>query len=354
MLGAGLGSGLAGGPGGPGGAGHRFFGGDPGIGRLFGMSMGTEASWLLPAALVGLVVGLWLTRRGARTDSVRASLMLWGGWLLVSAAVFSFMDGTVHPYYTVALAPAIAALVGISVRELWRVRDRVAARLVLAVMSAGTGVWAFVLLDRTPDWIPALRWVVLAGSVVAAALLAVGAHRRGRAMEVLAAGAILLAAGAPAAYAIETVATAHNGPITTSGPAKDLGFGGRGEHGPGGPFGEQADNAALAELVQGLDNRWAAASVGSFTASSLELKTGASIMAIGGFTGGDDYPTLDQFKSYVANHDVRYFIAGERFGPPGHGDGSASDITAWVKENFTPTKVGDATVYDLSVPIQSR
>ena len=65
------------------------------------------------------------------------------------------------------------------------------------------------------------------------------------------------------------------------------------------------------------DNRWAAASVGSFTASSLELKTGASIMAIGGFTGGDDYPTLDQFKGYVANHDVRYFIAGERFGPPG-------------------------------------
>ena len=84
------------------------------------MSMGTEASWLLPAALIGLVAGLWLTRRAARTDRVRASLLLWGGWLLVTGAVFSFMDGTVHPYYTVALAPAIAALVGISVRELWR------------------------------------------------------------------------------------------------------------------------------------------------------------------------------------------------------------------------------------------
>jgi hypothetical protein len=52
--------------------------------------------------------------------------------------------------------------------------------------------------------------------------------------------------------------------------------------------------------VEGLDNRWAAASVGSFTASSLELQTGASIMAIGGFTGGDDYPTLAQFQAYVA------------------------------------------------------
>jgi 4-amino-4-deoxy-L-arabinose transferase-like glycosyltransferase len=104
--------------------------------------------------------------------------------------------------------------------------------------------------------------------------------------------------------------------------------------------------------VEGLDNRWAAASVGSFTASSLELKTGASIMAIGGFTGGDDYPTLAQFQAYVANHDVRYFIAGERFGPPGHRGASASDITAWVQKNFTPIDVGGATVYDLSTPTQ--
>jgi 4-amino-4-deoxy-L-arabinose transferase-like glycosyltransferase len=102
--------------------------------------------------------------------------------------------------------------------------------------------------------------------------------------------------------------------------------------------------------VQGLDNRWAAATVGSFTTSSLELKTGASVMAIGGFTGGDDSPTLAQFRAYVADHEIRYFIEGERFGPPGHRGGSGTDITAWVQENFTPIHVGDATVYDLSAP----
>jgi 4-amino-4-deoxy-L-arabinose transferase-like glycosyltransferase len=138
--------------------------------------------------------------------------------------------------------------------------------------------------------------------------------------------------------------------MTTSGPARHVDFMGPGGPGgpgrPGGP-GAQADNPALAELVQGLDNRWAAASVGSFTVSSLELKTGASIMAIGGFTGGDDSPTLAQFQDYVKNHDVRYFIAGERFGPPGNRRGTAGEITQWVQKNFTPMKVGEATVYDL-------
>ena len=109
------GEGPVGGPGGgglgggPGGGANLFFGGDPGLTRLFGASMGTEASWLLPAAVIGLVAGLWFTRRTARTAFVRAGLLLWGGWLVVTGAVFSFMDGIIHPYYTVALAPADAS-----------------------------------------------------------------------------------------------------------------------------------------------------------------------------------------------------------------------------------------------------
>jgi 4-amino-4-deoxy-L-arabinose transferase-like glycosyltransferase len=357
IAGGGQPGGGAGEHGGFGGAGNIFFGGAPGIGRMFGQSMGTEVSWLLPAALIGLIAALWLTRKAGRTDRVRASLLLWGGWLLVTAAVFSFMDGTIHPYYTVALAPAVAALVGISVRELWQIRDRLWSRLVMAAMSAVTGVWAFVLLDRTPDWMPALRWVVLVGSVVVALMVAAGAQRKGTQIAVLAAGAILFAVAAPAAYAVQTVATAHNGPISTSGPSKGDAFGLPGGGGPGGPGrpggpgGRMADNAALAELVGGLDNRWAAATIGSMGASSLELKSGASIMAIGGFTGGDNSPTLTQFQHYVANHEIRYFIEGEHFGPPGHREsGAASEITDWVKQNFTAGDVGGSTVYDLTAP----
>lgn len=345
-----------GGPGhGPGGGANLMFGGDPGIGRMFGMSMGTEASWLLPAALIGLVAALWLARRTARTAGMRAGLLMWGGWMLVTAVVFSFMDGIIHPYYTVALAPAVAAVVGISVAELWRVRERLASRLVLAVMLAGTGVWAFVLLDRTPDWLPALRWIVLIGSVLTAVALAIVAHRPGKLPVVVALAAMVFGLAATGAYTIETVAKVHGGgPMATSGPNRDMGFGGPG--GPGGPGFGRADDPALAELIAGADGRWAAASVGSMMVSDLELKTGESLMAIGGFTGSDDSPTLAQFQQYVADGQVRYFLdrpEGGRGGPPGpprQEHGTAAEITDWVKANFTKTVVGNTPVYDLSSP----
>jgi hypothetical protein len=71
-------------------------------------------------------------------------------------------------------------------------------------------------------------------------------------------------------------------------------------------------------------------------------------MAIGGFSGSDDSPTLAQFQQYVADGDVRYFIGSDRGGPPEfRRAGTAAEITAWVKEHFAPMQVGGATVYDL-------
>ncbi|MFE3002650.1 ArnT family glycosyltransferase [Nocardia sp. NPDC059246] len=368
------GAGNAGGGGGGGGG----FGGSTGITRLFGDSMGTEVSWLLPAALIGLAAGLWFTRRTPRTGRTRAGLLLWGGWLLVTGLVFSYMQGTMHPYYTVALAPAIAALIGISVRELWRGREFRAARASLGVMAATTGIWTFILLDRTPGWFPALRWIIVIGSILIAAVVMVGAHQLGRLTAAVAIAGLLFGLAGPAAYTIETALTPHGGSIPTSGPNTGHDMGGpggpampSGNPGQNGPVDTTADdnsttqpesgpgdsmgsgNADLKTLLTGAGNRWSAATVGSQSAAGIELSTGTSVMAIGGWSGGDNSPTLVQFQQYVASGQIHYFIVSGGMGGPGGDSGGAAEITAWVKAHYTATTVGSSTIYDLTRPITS-
>ena len=92
---------------------------------------------------------LWATGRAPRTDRTRAALILWGGWLIVTGLVFSYMQGTIHPYYTVALAPSIAGVVAVGGAALWRRRDELTARLGLSAIVLAAGGWSYVLLART-------------------------------------------------------------------------------------------------------------------------------------------------------------------------------------------------------------
>ncbi|NUS72618.1 MAG: glycosyltransferase family 39 protein [Corynebacteriales bacterium] len=350
------------------GGGNTGFGGATGIDRLVGDSMGTEISWLLPAALIGLVAGLWFTRRAPRTDRTRAALVLWGGWLIVTALVFSFMSGTMHPYYTVALAPAIAALIAISGRELWRGRAHLPARLALAAMVVATGGWSYELLSRNSDWHPELRIGVLIISLVVAAGLLVGSLVPRRLVFVLATLSLAVGLSGSGAYALATASVAHSGSIPTSGPSGQM------SGGPGGAMlfegaqdaqvpggqgltsdgtrmggpGEANTSAELITLLRASDARWAAATSGAQSAAGMQLSSGRPVMAMGGFTGSDPAPTLAEFQEYVANGDIGYYVAGGGMGGP---SGGSSDITSWVAANYTAVTVGGQTVYDLSEPL---
>ncbi|MEQ3554100.1 glycosyltransferase family 39 protein [Pseudonocardia nematodicida] len=382
--------------GGTGGGMNTAFGGEPGLLRMFESAFGTQISWLLPAAVLLLVAGIALRGRASRTDPVRASLLLWGGWTLVTALVFSLMSGIVHPYYAVALAPGIAALVAIGGREVLAHRQRWWARAVLGLAVAGTAVWAFELLGRSPDFLPWLRWVVLVLGVLAGAALVLPA-RRGRWLAVLVGAALLTGLAAPAAYAVQTAATPQSGSIPTAGPevSGTGAFGGPGNGAPGGPGNGPAGSASAgdapagpagdgsgpaggaqtgsprdrddgapggtetsAELAALLrtagDSRWAAATIGSQGAASMMLTAGGdtAVMAIGGFSGGDEYPTLAQFQSSVERGEIRYFVdgAGPGGGGPGGGRGTAAEITEWVRAHYPATTVGGSTVHDLTTP----
>jgi len=82
-------------------------------------------------------------------------------------------------------------------------------------------------------------------------------------------------------------------------------------------------------------------------AAPLQLSSGRPVMAIGGFTGSDPSPTLEQFEAYVANGEIHYFVAGGMGGGPGRGN---SEITQWVQQHYTAQTVGNQTVYDLTKP----
>ncbi|WP_431986270.1 glycosyltransferase family 39 protein [Streptomyces griseoflavus] len=222
---------VGGGGGGMGGGGGQW--GESGWDRMFGAEVGGQISWLLPAALILLAGGLVLTRRAARTDLARASFLVWGGSLLTTTAVFSCMAGIFHEYYTVALAPPLAAVTGMGTVALWERRREPWVSLTLAVAGTATAAWGYVLLDRTPDYLPWLKWTVLVGGPAAALGLAL-AGRVGRRVALGAAGlALVTALAGPTAYTLSTVQQGHSGSIVTAGPA-GAGMGGGGRPGGGG------------------------------------------------------------------------------------------------------------------------
>jgi len=218
-------TGSVGGGGGANGAGRW---GATGLTRLFQPEQAGQISWLLPAALILLVAGFVLTARFARTDRRRAGLLLWGGWLIGTGLVFSLMQGIFHAYYTVALAPAIGALVGMGSVLLWRARRNPFAAGTLAVAIAVTAWWSYHLLSLSPQFLPWLRWVVLVGGLVAAVGVLASLRLPAR-VAVLSAGVALGAVLAgPAAYAVQTASQPHTGSIPSAGPAVQAGFGGPG------------------------------------------------------------------------------------------------------------------------------
>jgi 4-amino-4-deoxy-L-arabinose transferase-like glycosyltransferase len=382
---------------GNGGGGGGNFSGATGIGRLFNSLNGGQIAWLLPAALLALVTLLVVSARAARTDRTRAAAIIFGGWLLVTAAVLSFSDGVIHTYYSVELAPAIAALVAIAAVQLWRHRDHVAARGALAAGALVTAFWSRTLLQRSADWHPWIADVVIVAGVLCAIALLVPVHRvRQVSAAALAAGLVAVVAG-PAAYAVDTAGTAHTGSTPSAGPTvASSGFGGgggfggpggsggaasRGQGGPpsgfGGSSGTQptrpggtsgpsgggapadgggmavgggggSTSTALSTLLKATSTKWAAAAVGAQSAAALELATGKAVIAIGGFSGSDNAPTLAQFEAMVAKGQIRYFIAGGQGGGPGGGSSAASAITSWVEAHYTSSTVGGSTVYDLT------
>lgn len=305
---------------GGGGGGGGGFSGTAGIGRMFNDVLGGQISWLLPFAGIALVAGLVLRGRAPRTDLTRAALVLWGGWTVLHQLTFSMAEGTMHPYYTTALAPGIAALCGgggVMLLRAFRADRRWVWVLPLAL--GVTGVWAVVLLRRASGWNSWL-WPTIA-VVMALAIAGLLVFRSGRRLRLLAvsvAAAVVAGVAGPAAYAWSVPSGSGGGmggTNPTAGPSTGGGMGGPGggggqppQGGRGGPGGDTPPN--------GGDNGRAAPGGADGTTGT---PPSGDLGGAGGFGGGGGLGGG--------------FGGGGGMGGDGTGGGASTELVAYLKKH---------------------
>ncbi|MEE1765880.1 ArnT family glycosyltransferase [Streptomyces sp. SP18BB07] len=379
---------ILGGEGNGGGGGGGGFSGTAGLGRMFNDILGGQISWLLPFAGVALIGGLVRCGRAPRTDLTRAALVMWGGWTALHYLTFSLAEGTMHPYYTTALAPGIAALCGGGGLMLLRAfRTDRRWLWVLPAAFAVTGVWAVLLLRRATDWNTWLWPAIAVVMVVAVAGLVVfrsgSSGTRLRLLAASLAAAIVASVAGPAAYAateLSATGGGMGGTNPTAGPTTGSGMGGFGGGGgnragsggrlgtppSGAPGGQQQGGTqapqgggqqqgggqapqggtsggpgggmggggmgggASSELISYLEKnqdgaKWLLAVSSSQSAAQLILSSGEPVISMWGWSGSDQAMTLAKLKELVEAGELHYIQLGGDGGPPARANSSVGE-----------------------------
>ena len=337
--------GMGGVPGGGHGPGGTGFGGQTGIFRIFNNDFGPNIAWLLVLALAGGGLLLWILRKTPRTNRGRAAVIFWMLWLLIHIVIFSMTSGVIHPYYVVVMAPAVAALVGISLPFLWGayIRRKPYAWL-LPVLVGVTAVIAVIILSYagTMTW---LMWTVGLMGLMGMVGLLVNLYALRRWLQNSAIVAALAACTlAPTVYTLATVNVMHTGSIPTAGPNSTAMQGSNNET-------SQANSQLVQYLVEHQHGAtWLVVVASANESAAIQLTSGQPVMAVGGFNGSDTPLTLEQFKQLVKAGKVKYYaISSHGRGGGGPGGGN-NEITTWVKQTGTVVNYGgsDVTLYELS------
>ena len=300
--------------------------GRPNLLRLATPHVAAQVAWLLPFALVG---GAFFGRRlTLPLDAGQRCILLCGGWALTFMAVFSLSRGVIHTYYTVEMAPPLAALTGISAVHLRRMADAPGwRRRVLPGVLVMAAAWQIHILSGSPHWQVPMAIIILAGTI-AAILLAW--QRRSLAATLTGLVALLLCPGVWSWTAVTQ--PAHPGD-PAAGPHPRLEPRRADELERGG-----IDARALVNFLRlrASGERILLAATSAQITNGIIVDTGAPVIAMGGFLGTDRAMSLDRLRSLIANRELRFIliapfdrIAGDR------------ERTEWVRQNcdIVPAKL---------------
>jgi 4-amino-4-deoxy-L-arabinose transferase-like glycosyltransferase len=265
--------------------------------RLLDGSLGLDTGWLIPAAAVVAAWGIASRRRQPRGDPLRACFILWGGWLVIFFAVFSAVT-TLWPYYTAALSPASAAIIGAGVAAA-RSRERapVSRTIGLGVIVAGTAAYAAWLVSSSrgaPGWlVPVIAVVGIAATGVTVWSLAV---RRSVPFAAALAAGVIAVALAPAVASVSLAAhdeSAFDTPFESARVQEDVALG----------LGQQAVLAVQDTIPawQSTENGapYLMAAQSALLPSAIIYDSGLEALPIGGFDGTAPSPTLAQLQADI-------------------------------------------------------
>jgi 4-amino-4-deoxy-L-arabinose transferase-like glycosyltransferase len=326
-------------------------GGFPGAGqpdwlRLFSAPLSKEMSWLWPFGLFSVGWLLFSARPRWPLATEHQSAVVWGGWL-VTGGVFFSIAGFFHEYYLSTLAPALAALVGIGIAGLWRLRERNTWLAIGLLLIAGGATLAFQVFTATSFttnvwWLP----IAITLFVIGAALLTASAGWRVKYSA--AAGFACVGVALLLTPGIWSGLTMLNSSNNQSLPAAYTGR----SSGPSNNGGLQINQALLDYLTtntQGIEYLMAVPS--SMQGADYVIATERPVLYLGGFSGQDRVVSAADLSEMVANRELRYIYwnagGGNGFGG---GRGNQSDISAWVTSSCTAVPGFDTATISAGAP----
>ena len=299
--------------------------GSPGVFRFFTQPLSKQMSWLLPFALISLVIVIFTSRLRLPLKTAHKALVLWGGWLLTCLVFFSAISGIFHSYYAIMLAPALGAVVGMGFAQLWdwgKTRNWVGALLVAAaIVTIAFQAFAFNQYDESMVWIGLAVLTLLIGG----ALMFSATMRRAAYIIILTAMLI-----APVYWTtMTTVSNANQNLPTAYQGTQQSGLDSVNRARDGGQPGSNVNSELLAYLEANTQTvEYLVAVPSSQNGASFVLATGRPVLYMGGFGGQDEVVTTEDLAEMVANGELRYVMYG--------GDrGGKQDIANWLQTSCT-------------------
>ncbi|MBM4427171.1 MAG: glycosyltransferase family 39 protein [Chloroflexi bacterium] len=308
--------------------------GAPGALRFFTSPLSKQMSWLLPFALISVVLALFGSKVKLPIESgVHKALILWGGWLLTCVVFFSMISGIFHAYYAIMLAPALGGMVSVGFAQLyaWGKRSAWALTGLLFMVAVTLGFQLFAVTQYNEfAW-----WMLGSGILLGLGTMLLSMSRRAAYAVIFSAALVI-----PAYWSVMTVTNSSNNNLPTAyegqnqnsqdgflaSPAQNQNDGNRG--------GDRNVNTELLAYLQAntQDMEYLMAVPSSQQGAQYVIETGRPVLYMGGFGGQDEVVTVDDLKEMVANGELRYILYG--------GDrGNKQEIADWLNTSC-------AMVYD--------